>query len=129
MEACFHFLLQWRKITINPDHEWLSNYLNLFNAYIHPEVEFGKLDMLEFCTLNIEKSSREKLSFELPPFFQSKYPNDLAEVIMVFWKRSKKLYYISRYFGIFPFLDSFHNMLFIFLYSKVGFGLGVFKDF
>ena len=69
MELCFQFLLGWRRIMVDNGHEWLINYLSLFNAYIHPRVELGNLDALEFCTPNIEKSSREKFSFEFPPHF------------------------------------------------------------
>ena len=57
MESYFHFLLHWRKITIGLDYEWLTNYLSLFKAYVHPVVDFDNLEMLDFCTPNIEKSS------------------------------------------------------------------------
>ena len=45
------------------------NYLDLLKAYIHLGVEFSILDRLVFCTPNIEKTSREKSSFEFPPNF------------------------------------------------------------
>ena len=87
MESYFHFLLHWRKITIGLDYEWLTNYLSLFKAYVHPVVDFDNLEMLDFCTPNIEKSSREKYYFEFPPYFQLESPNDVAKVNMVFWKK------------------------------------------
>ena len=87
MESCFHFLLGWRKINVNFDQGWLNNYLSLFKSYIHLGVGFGNLDRLDFCTPNIEKTSRERSSFEFPPNFQAENPNDVVEVIMVFWKK------------------------------------------
>ena len=72
MESSIQFLLGWRGIMVDNRKEWLRSYLGLFNAYIHPGVGFGNLDALDFCTPNIEKSSREKFSFEFPPFFRWK---------------------------------------------------------
>ena len=87
MESCFRFLLRWCKIKEDHETGWLGNYLGLFNAYIHQSIGFGNLETLDFYTPNIEKSSKEKFSFEFPPCFKSKNPNDIAEVIMVFWKK------------------------------------------
>ena len=86
MESSIQFLLKWRGIVANDGIEWLKGYLRMFKSYIHPSVELGNLDALDFCTPNIEKSSKEINSFEFPPHFQSENPNDIVEVIMVFWK-------------------------------------------
>ena len=51
------------------NREWLSNYLNSFNAYIQPGVIFDDLEALKFCTPNLEKTSRVKFDFEFPPNF------------------------------------------------------------
>ena len=66
---------------------WIENYLNLHKAYIHPGVVFENLDNVDFCTLNIEKMSKEKLTFEFPPFFKIENLNDVVEVIMIYWKK------------------------------------------
>ena len=71
---------------VDNSKEWLKSYLKLFNSYIHPGVDLGNLDALDFCTPNIEKFSREKNSFEFLPHFKYKNPNDISKVIMVFWK-------------------------------------------
>ena len=86
MESCFQFHLRWHKIKEDYGTGWLYNYLGLFNAYIHSRVGFGDLEAIEFCTSNFEKSSREKFSFKFP-LFKSKNPNDIAKVIMVFFKK------------------------------------------
>ena len=83
MESSIQFL-KWRGIVVDDGKEWLQSYLGLFKSYIHLGVELGNLDGLDFCTPNIEKSSKEKNSFEFPPHFQVENPNDIAEVIMVF---------------------------------------------
>ena len=84
MESYFHFLLRWHKIKEDHGTGWLNNYLAFFNAYIHLGVGFGNLEALDFCTPNIEKSSKEEFYFEFPPCFKLENPNDIAEVIMVF---------------------------------------------
>ena len=68
-------------------HGWLVNYLKIYKAYVHLGVTFDNLDNLDFCTPNIEKTSREKSSFEFPPFFKVQNPNDFVEVIMIYWKK------------------------------------------
>ena len=39
MESCFHFLLGWRKITVDVEHKWLNNLNQLHNNrtshYLH----------------------------------------------------------------------------------------------
>ena len=69
MEASIQFLLWWRGIVEDDNKEWLMNYLNVFKAYIHHGVVLDNIEALKFCTLNIEKSSREKYEFEFPPNF------------------------------------------------------------
>lgn len=84
MESCFHFLMGWRKISLVMGQGWLVNYLKLHKAYVHPGVTFDKLDNLDFCTPNIEKTSREKSTFEFPPFFKADNPSDVVEVNMIY---------------------------------------------
>ena len=66
MEPCFHFLMGWRKIAPMTGQGWLTNYLKLHKAYVHPGVTFEDIDKVNFCTSNIEKTSKEKSSFEFP---------------------------------------------------------------
>ena len=63
MESSIQFLLRWRGEVADIGKEWLKNYLGLFKAYIHLGVGFGNLNLLDFCTPNIEKSSRDRSSF------------------------------------------------------------------
>ena len=64
MEVSIWFLLQWRRIVEDDSKDWLENYLNIFKAYIHPGMLLDNLEALNFCTPNMEKSSREKNEFE-----------------------------------------------------------------
>jgi hypothetical protein len=84
MEANAHFLLQWRGIRVDRYKTWLSNYLNIFNAYIEPGVDLNDLSSLVFCLPNIEKSSKEKSTFEFPPNFNCDNPREISEIIMVY---------------------------------------------
>ena len=84
MESCFHFFMGWRKIAPMVGNGWMVNYLNLHKVYIHPGVVFYNLEILDFCTPNIEKTSREKSTFKFPPFFKVENPNDVVEVIMTY---------------------------------------------
>lgn len=84
MEPCFHFLMGWRKIAPVVGHGWLVNYLKIHKAYIHPVVTFENLDIVNFYTPNIEKTSREKSSFEFPHFFKEENPSDVVKVIMIY---------------------------------------------
>lgn len=86
MESCFHLLLSWRKILVYANKGCLTNYLSLFKAYIYPGVGLGNLDRLDFCTPLIEKTSKDRSSFKFSPHFLVDNPNDMVEVIMVFWK-------------------------------------------
>lgn len=86
MEASLHFLLRWRGIIIEENKDWLLSYLHRFNAYVKPGVSFDNLEDLVFITPNTEKSSREKHDYIFPPNYQVEHPNDMADVIMVFWK-------------------------------------------
>ena len=63
----------------------------MFNAYIQPSVTFDNLDALNFCTLNVEKTSRSKVDFEFPPNYYVEQPNDILEVTMVYWKQGSVL--------------------------------------
>ena len=58
IESYFHFLMGWRMIFPMVVNEWIVNFLNLHNAYIHPRVVFDRLDNMDFCTPNIEKMIR-----------------------------------------------------------------------
>lgn len=84
MEANIQFLLRWRGIVEDDSKDWLKNYLNIFKAYIHLGVVLDKLEALNFCTPNMEKSNREKNIFEFPPNFQLEKPNDISKIIMVY---------------------------------------------
>ncbi len=86
MDASIQFLRRWRGIIEDGGRAWLKNYLGIFKSYIFMSVELENLEALDYCIPNIEKSSKEKSSFEFPPHFQSKNPKDIAEIIMVFWK-------------------------------------------
>ena len=86
MEENIQFLLRWRRIVVEESRAWLTNYLNLFNAYIHPRVVFDNLDALNLCTPILEKTSRAKFDFEFPLKFVVEKPNDIPKVIMVYWK-------------------------------------------
>lgn len=68
--------------------EQLVNYLNLFKAYIQLGVVFDNIEALKFCTLNTKKTSRVKFDFEFLSNFQLEKPNNISEVIMVFWKQA-----------------------------------------
>ena len=84
MEAAIRFLLHWRGIVVETDRMWLTEYLNVFHAYIYLGVSFENLEAIIFYTPNVDKTSRLKVGFELPPNFQVENPNDISEVIMVF---------------------------------------------
>lgn len=84
MEASIHFLLHCGGIVEEENRFWLTNYLSVFNGYVHPGVVFDNLDALIFHTPNSEKTSRVKIGFEFPPNFHVENPNDISEVIMVF---------------------------------------------
>ena len=68
-------------------HGWLVNYLKIHKAYVHLGVTFDNLDNLDFCTPNIEKTSREKSTFEFPPFFKAYNLSDVVEVFMIYQKK------------------------------------------
>ena len=87
IEPCFHFLMDWRKIVPTIGHGWMTNYLRAHNAYVHPGVNFEDLDKVNFSTLNIEKMKWERSSFVFPPSFKVDNPSDVAEVIMIYWKK------------------------------------------
>ena len=70
----------------DPDQVWIQVYFHIFKSYIDPSVSLENLEDLEFCIPNLEKTSKEKSSFVLPPNIQSENPNDIAEIIMVHWK-------------------------------------------
>ena len=69
---------------IETNRDWLTNYLKVYNSYIHLGVSFENLEALIFYTPNADKTSRFKVNFELPPKFQVENPNDISKVIMVF---------------------------------------------
>ena len=89
MEASIHFLLRWRRIFEDEGREWLTNYLHSFNAYMQPGVNFDDLDALEFDMPNSKKTNKAKFNFAFPPNFFVKKPNDILEVIIVYWKHKK----------------------------------------
>ena len=86
MEASIHILLGWRRIIADDSRDWLIKYLHLFNAYIKLGVIVDNLDGLNFYTVNAEKTSGTKVDFEFPPNYYVEQPNDIPEVIMVYWK-------------------------------------------
>ena len=59
----------------------------MFNAFIKIGVNFDNLNTLELSTLNSKKSSRRKLSFELPPNADVDDSKEIPEVIIVTWKK------------------------------------------
>ena len=86
MEASITFLLYWRGIVVEANKDWLTDYLNIFHAYIHSRVSFENLDALIFYTPNVDKTSRLKTNFELRRNFQFENPIDISNVVMVFTK-------------------------------------------
>ena len=84
------FLLCWRRITGEGNNEWVTNYLKLFNVYVQSGVVFDDLSALEFCTINLEKTSRTKVTFKLPPYLAMDESDDVPEVIMVLWKKQER---------------------------------------
>ena len=87
METCFHFLMGWRKIVLVIGTGWIVNYLTIFKAYIHLGMSLDNIDTLDFCTPNIEKTSREKSTSKFSSFFRVENPNDVVEVIMIYRKK------------------------------------------
>ena len=67
--------------------DWIINYLTMFNTYVHPGVVFDDLNALVFCTLNSEKTRKEKVNFELPPNATEDDSNEIPKVIIVSWKK------------------------------------------
>ena len=57
---------------------------------MQPGVVFDDLSDLEFCTVNSEKTSRNKVSFELPPYLALDESDDVLEVIMISWKKQER---------------------------------------
>ena len=84
IKANIHFLLKWRGIIEDHSKAWLRNYLSIFNSYIQLGVELDNLEALDFDIPNMEKSNREKHTFEFSPNFQTKNPKNIAEIIMVY---------------------------------------------
>ena len=87
IEASIQLLLRWRKILVDESKEWLTSYLMMFNAFIKLGVNFEDLNALEFSILNFKKTSKMKLSFELPPNVSEDNSKEVPEVIMVTWKK------------------------------------------
>ena len=54
MEVGMQFLLRWRGIKEDPTREWLMTYLQAFDAYIHLDVDFVGLEVVEFCLPNFD---------------------------------------------------------------------------
>ena len=83
MKASIFFLIGWRGISENDSMEWLHNYLTSTRAYIEPGTNFDHLPSLFFCIPNMDKSSKIRTEYVIPPGFQVDEELDIAEIIMV----------------------------------------------
>ena len=86
MEASINFLLRWRGILEDPKKDWLSNFLQAFEAYIEPNINFDDLGKLEFILPNFIKSNRELTTSVFPP---GSTMDDVEDIVMFCWKKEE----------------------------------------
>lgn len=86
MELSINFLLRWRGIVKYPIMDWLNNYLRVYDADIHPDVNFNNLEEVEFCLPNYDRTSRGRSPYWLPPGCKATTLWEAYEIILVYKK-------------------------------------------
>ena len=69
-----------------PSKEWLINFLQDFEAYVEPDINFNDLDRLEFSLPNYIKSNRESMTYVFLPGSTIDDVEKAKDIIMVSWK-------------------------------------------
>jgi hypothetical protein len=86
MELSINFLLRWRGIVEDPEMDWLTNYLRVYDVDIHPDVNSNNLEDVEFCLPNYDRTSRGRSSYGLPPRSKATTLHEAMEIILAYKK-------------------------------------------